>query len=931
MKKLLSLALVLTMLFTIISVPSVSAAVVEDATADAEGFKTVYLHGYEDGNKSPAGGTSNFYTSEVTATVEGNATSQKNLESVTTYADAKIDKPVSPIGEAFGDNVLYFDYSYGDKQTVTDCSVAIYKIQNQVTFVSGATYRASFWIRIDDTDIDGDYAILNNPELYISNTVASKSSCGSIATAAMGDRVIRRGEWTKVGMTFTTNDKFISVANNGSYGWGIKWTMDSETYGTTVKGYLDNFQLEELDTRTREVESNYFYYEGFDNAVTGSSLASHPYYNSYFTPSYPKPTDAATTPTWKTRAKVVPFGSGDPNYAVEGTQYYSGGSSLLTSLETAKTTGGNYISDIFHGDFTSADDIGRKFRISAMVYPVSTGATTAPADGGKSAHFLIALGGSDGVSSSSYACKYRDFDVAQNGMDIEWDKWNEISTVFEVTADHVLQTSVTDAEVAETKAYQAVNAVRINQSGSENVTTEFWTDDYIVRELKKYTISATSNDTTFGTVTGGGEIWEDEETTLTATANDTYEFIGWYLEDELVSEEETINVSNPTADAAYIAHFISEETKFNVNLLTVGEGSVEGAGSFSYGTEVTVNATPGEGYVFDGWYDSDTDSFISSNTSYKFTVAEDKTLEACFIKTPVGDWSEIYTIGFEGETNEDRMSPATALNFWGQNESGGNSKSTYRYSTYEDEGMTAPSGFGTDMLVLDWTCADETTSPSVTGVATGRINNVPNSIARFYAGDKYKLSFQIYIVETFDDTLTTSPLRVYYSNADGTASTLRFEQDVIKGEWVTCEMIATIPEGHALLDETGSGIRFVFTEEAARPKIAYIDNVKLEKFAGDDLSLEITDVDSTVTATATVNVIKSGDTVDAIVIIAAYDAEGKLVGVSFSNNGESKPLAIDETISATYTKAEGIDSYVAFLWDDLTRIRPYTMPKTLGE
>ncbi len=98
-----------------------------------------------------------------------------------------------------------------------------------------------------------------------------------------------------------------------------------------------------------------------------------------------------------------------------------------------------------------------------------------------------------------------------------------------------------------------------------------------------------------------------------------------------------------------------------------------------------------------------------------------------------------------------------------------------------------------------------------------------------------------------------------------------------------------------------------------------------------DVNLEITGDGDTVTATATVNDIKSGGTIDAIVIIAAYDADDNLVGVSFSENGVSKALAIDETISATYTKnaSENVDKYVAFLWNDLTNIRPYVLPVSL--
>ncbi|MBE7047091.1 MAG: hypothetical protein E7396_06710 [Ruminococcaceae bacterium] len=119
--------------------------------------------------------------------------------------------------------------------------------------------------------------------------------------------------------------------------------------------------------------------------------------------------------------------------------------------------------------------------------------------------------------------------------------------------------------------------------------------------------------------------------------------------------------------------------------------------------------------------------------------------------------------------------------------------------------------------------------------------------------------------------------------------------------------------------------------EGKLTEVFYVDEVKVERVYVNDLNLEIAEDDTNVTATATVYDIKDGNTVDAIVIIAGYDTDGKLVSVSFSNNGASTALAVGDTLDATYTKADTVDSYVAFLWNDLTNIRPYTMPKTLGE
>ncbi len=52
-------------------------------------------------------------------------------------------------------------------------------------------------------------------------------------------------------------------------------------------------------------------------------------------------------------------------------------------------------------------------------------------------------------------------------------------------------------------------------------------DDPVTPEKPKYTVTVTSNNDAFGTVTGGGTYEEGTNVTLTATANEGYKFINW--------------------------------------------------------------------------------------------------------------------------------------------------------------------------------------------------------------------------------------------------------------------------------------------------------------------------------------------------------------------------------------------------------------------
>jgi uncharacterized repeat protein (TIGR02543 family) len=60
----------------------------------------------------------------------------------------------------------------------------------------------------------------------------------------------------------------------------------------------------------------------------------------------------------------------------------------------------------------------------------------------------------------------------------------------------------------------------------------------------------------------------------------------------------------------------------------VEQGTVTGAGEYPWGTEVTITATPAEGYVFAKW----TGDINGTDPSYTFTITEDTYIEAIFLE-----------------------------------------------------------------------------------------------------------------------------------------------------------------------------------------------------------------------------------------------------------------------------------------------------------
>ncbi len=557
MKKVLSLLLVMIMIFvscfTMGVIPSVNAS----SVSDAEGFSSVYFEGFET-SAVPNGGKANIWTNN--AVLSSDNTDTKNLDLAyysVTYLKEGLKKPDS--SENFGSKLVKMDTVQRGIDIASETEKngayipngnAIYRfgqIKNQITFQQGKTYRVTMWVYLKDTLAKN--STTTHLKMYMGLYTGGSTSYMTLGTS--DTRTLRLGEWHKIGFEFIPTSEFISSVE--SEGFSVRGDISATVSGDyPTVAYFDNLKVELLGERTRKVEDNYYYEENF----TFGNRISTDYYKNYFTPTYPKPSDNQSL-EWKTRPKYWTFGSGTPSYSMSNSVYYSDGYSMKNTLATASANGGVKLTDLFHGDFTS-EDVGRRFRVSAYVYPDSNSAVT---NGGGNPIFQIALGGSDPIGGSgNYGNAYRTLRVSETKKQIPWDTWSEISTIYEVKEEHICQTSVKDADVKTSDTYRAVNEVRISQaSESKNLTSLFYTDHYVVDELLKYSIDATSSDTGLGTVSGGGEVWEDEETTLVAKPYRGVAFTGWYKNGTLVSAVPELKISYPYKDASYVAKFTPYE------------------------------------------------------------------------------------------------------------------------------------------------------------------------------------------------------------------------------------------------------------------------------------------------------------------------------------------------------------------------------------
>lgn len=147
---------------------------------------------------------------------------------------------------------------------------------------------------------------------------------------------------------------------------------------------------------------------------------------------------------------------------------------------------------------------------------------------------------------------------------------------------------------------------------------------------RSYTVSATANDPSMGSVAGAGTYEEGATATLTATAAEGYEFVNWTVNDEVLTDNPiTLTVNS---DITAVATFKAIEVVVPTYTVTVTAndttmGAVTGAGTYAEGTIATLTATPNEGYEFVNWI---VDDEVLTDNPLNLVVTSDINIIATF-------------------------------------------------------------------------------------------------------------------------------------------------------------------------------------------------------------------------------------------------------------------------------------------------------------
>ena len=154
--------------------------------------------------------------------------------------------------------------------------------------------------------------------------------------------------------------------------------------------------------------------------------------------------------------------------------------------------------------------------------------------------------------------------------------------------------------------------------------------DYVANfELNSYEITVAANPEAGGEVTGGGTYDHGATVTLTATVNEGYNFINWMKDGVEVSNELTYTFI-VTEAGDYVANFSVNSYEIIVTANPEDGGTVTGAGTYEYGTTVTLTATPNAGYTFVNWLKDGVQVSISAIYTFTMTEAAEGTYVAQF-------------------------------------------------------------------------------------------------------------------------------------------------------------------------------------------------------------------------------------------------------------------------------------------------------------
>ncbi len=281
--------------------------------------------------------------------------------------------------------------------------------------------------------------------------------------------------------------------------------------------------------------------------------------------------------------------------------------------------------------------------------------------------------------------------------------------------------------------YKFVNWTENGTSVSSNTTYSFTAinNRTLVANfaLLSYSISATSTPSNYGAVTGSGTYNYGTNVSLTATPITGYKFVNWTENETPVSTSATYSFT-VNSDRTLVANFAI----ISYSILPISNpangGTITGSGTYNYGANVALTATPATGYVFINWTENGT--MLSNNATYSFTANKDRNLIANFylnhaptVSNTIENQQATQDIAFSFTLNINTFADTDANDVLAYQFSTQNSQSLPNWLKYNQQTRTL-SGTPTNSEVGVYTIVVTATDKAGASVSTSFVVTVTN-------------------------------------------------------------------------------------------------------------------------------------------------------------------------------------------------------------
>ena len=146
--------------------------------------------------------------------------------------------------------------------------------------------------------------------------------------------------------------------------------------------------------------------------------------------------------------------------------------------------------------------------------------------------------------------------------------------------------------------------------------------------LQEISINVSANPIGGGTINGGGTYLYGEYVLLTAIPITGSVFDNWTEDGEVISTNQSISFTAQT-DRTLVANFSVQQVNITATPVPASNGSVEGAGTYAYGSTVTLVAHAEQGFQLSTW--TENGEVVGTSDTLSFMAENDRNMEANFI------------------------------------------------------------------------------------------------------------------------------------------------------------------------------------------------------------------------------------------------------------------------------------------------------------